>query len=177
MSETQNEDRTPAAPGSLIGHVKWFNNNDGYGFITIVSEGDNKNSDIFTHQSNIYPRTSGYRTLRPGEYVSLNLSEDERPQATDVTGVYGGPLMCDTQILLRNAARSNAPDSNDAQSSGGDGYNNDSQQSRGGRGRGGRGRGRGRGGRPNRGPRQGDSTPSQGASNGAEGGEGWTTVQ
>ena len=95
MSETQNEDRTPAAPGSLIGHVKWFNNNDGYGFITIVSDGDNKNSDIFAHQSNIYPTTSGYRTLRPGEYVSLNLSEDERPQAIDVTGVGGGPLQCD----------------------------------------------------------------------------------
>ena len=77
MSETQNEVRTPAAPGALLGHVKWFNNNDGYGFITVLSEGDNKGSDIFAHQSNIYPLHSGYRTLRPGEYVSFNLSDEK----------------------------------------------------------------------------------------------------
>ena len=97
-----NATRTPSTRGELIGCVKWFNNKEGYGFVTIVSDGGRTGEDIFTHQSNIYPTTCGYRTLRAGEYISLNLSDEDRPQAIDVTGVLGGALMCDTELRLRN---------------------------------------------------------------------------
>lgn len=177
MSETQNEVRTPAAPGALLGLVKWFNNNDGYGFVTVLSEGESKGSDIFAHQSNIYPLHSGYRTLRPGEYVSFNLSDEERPQAVDLTGVLGGPLQCDTQILLRNArkeARANQSGSQQDETAVVEGEQSENQ-SQGGRGRGGRGRrGRGRGGR-GRGGRGASQNQSTNTLN--DGGEGWTTVQ
>ena len=101
MTESAQQ-RTPENRGTLLGCVKWFNNKEGYGFVTIVSDGDSNGQDIFAHQSNIYPVTCGYRTLRAGEYISLNLSDEERPQAVDVTGVNGGPLMCDTELRLRN---------------------------------------------------------------------------
>ena len=99
---SDNSVRVPSAMGEMLGCVKWFNNKDGYGFITVVSACESNGSDIFVHQSNIYPTSSGYRTLRTGEYVSMNLSTEDRPQAVDVTGVRGGPLMCDTELRLRN---------------------------------------------------------------------------
>ena len=103
----QNSDAnsTPAGPiGESLGRVKWFNSKLGYGFITTtMSEGE---VDIFIHQSNIRPQQSRYRTLREGEYVSLNVSESgETRQAIDVTGVNGGPLNCDHENNLRNNRR------------------------------------------------------------------------
>ena len=80
---------------SITGRVKWFNNRAGYGFITVNSPGEHNGRDVFVHQTNITPLTSEYRTLRKGEYVSLNLSNDEQCQALDVSGINGGPLSCD----------------------------------------------------------------------------------
>ena len=83
--------------GKDIGMVKWFNHKLGYGFITVGS-GDNTR-DVFIHQTNIHTTVSTYRTLSLGEYVSLNLSESgDTCQAVDVTGVNGGPLMCDHHV-------------------------------------------------------------------------------
>lgn len=94
----------------LVGQVKWFNNRLGYGFITIVSPGVHNNEDIFVHQQHITPKTSDYRSLQQGEYVSFELgtadaNSDAAPseaaggkhvnQAVKVTGVFGGALMCD----------------------------------------------------------------------------------
>lgn len=103
MSETNNAGDNAAVIGSLLGRVKWFNSKLGYGFITVnESDGD---SDIFIHQSNVRPNVSKYRTLREGEYVSLNISQSgDTRQAIDVTGVNGGPLNCD---LERNQRRGN----------------------------------------------------------------------
>ena len=103
MSETNSASENTAVIGSLLGRVKWFNSKLGYGFVTVTeSDGD---SDIFVHQSNVRPNVSKYRTLREGEYVSLNISQSgDTRQAIDVTGVNGGPLNCD---LERNQRRSN----------------------------------------------------------------------
>ncbi len=89
----------------FVGQVKWFNNRLGYGFITIISTGEHSGEDIFVHQQHITPKTSDYRSLQQGEYVSFQLgtadtnSEGEAAkhtnQAVKVTGVYGGTLMCD----------------------------------------------------------------------------------
>jgi|MDTA01.1.fsa_nt_gb cold shock CspA family protein len=95
MTDTDNA--TPRPVGQYLGQVKWFNNRRGYGFLKIVS-GDRTDEDIFVHQSYVMPLTSEYRALYEGEYVSFNVkeaTENERSQAIDVTGVNGGPLMCD----------------------------------------------------------------------------------
>ncbi len=111
---TQNQvSATPINSTSYVGQVKWFNNRLGYGFITIISECERRNEDIFVHQQHITPQTSDYRSLQQGEYVSFLLgkadtegeSSKHSTQAVSVTGVFGGTLMCD-QIPRRNNAPS-----------------------------------------------------------------------
>lgn len=89
--------------GDSLGQVKWFDNKLGYGFITVLNN-EHSGKDVFVHQTNVHPSESEYRTLSKGEYVSLNVSTDEKVQALDVTGVLGGTLRCDEP---RPARRSN----------------------------------------------------------------------
>jgi cold shock CspA family protein len=94
---------TESESTNYVGQVKWFNNRLGYGFITIISEGERKNEDIFVHQQHITPKSSDYRSLQQGEYVSFQLGTPDTSeegakhvnQAVKVTGVFGGSLMCD----------------------------------------------------------------------------------
>jgi|TARA_B110000914_G_scaffold220243_1_gene230026 cold shock CspA family protein len=84
--------------GTQVGRVKWFRSKLGYGFITTWDNEKSQEVDVFVHQSHIKTQHSQYRTLKEGEYVSLNVSVgDDSQQAVDVTGVHGGPLMCDNQ--------------------------------------------------------------------------------
>lgn len=113
-SQNSDASTTPAVSngtvGDNLGRVKWFNSKLGYGFITTTLSGEDV--DIFVHQSNVRPNTSNYRTLREGEYVSLNVSESgETRQAIDVTGVNGGPLNCDIERNIRNSRRVRNDDS------------------------------------------------------------------
>jgi CspA family cold shock protein len=81
--------------GQITGHTKWFNDKLGYGFITIC-DGNDKGKDIFVHHSGIKPLNSNYKTLRKGEYIQFNIINGMNGlQAVDVTGIKGGPLMCD----------------------------------------------------------------------------------
>ena len=97
---------TSTSIGASLGRVKWFNNRKGYGFITVVSE-DHKDKDVFVHQTNITPTHSTYRTLCLGEYVSLDVSNDDKEQAVNVTGVLGGSLQCDiTKPPLKHRGKS-----------------------------------------------------------------------
>ena len=52
-----------------FGKVKWFNNKSGYGFITVISDGENKDKDIFAHHSSIIVKGDIYKYLVQGEYV------------------------------------------------------------------------------------------------------------
>jgi len=82
--------------GSHIGRVKWFKPKLGYGFITVKF--DDSEKDVFVHQSNIKMNYSTFRTLRRGEYVSIDLKQKDGEgdeQAVNVSGVCGGPLYCD----------------------------------------------------------------------------------
>ena len=98
---TKTEETVPVksvdSSNKILGCVKWFNNKRGYGFVTYT--GDNTEHDVFVHHTGIQPLNSQYRTLTTGEYVSFVLKppseEGEREQAIDVTGVNGGPLLCD----------------------------------------------------------------------------------
>ena len=93
MSDSQ-EKQQERIVGSELGQVKWFDNKLGYGFVTVLTN-DHKDKDIFVHQTNIFPLETEYRTLSKGEYISLNVSEDGKVQAINVTGVLGGSLRCD----------------------------------------------------------------------------------
>jgi CspA family cold shock protein len=91
---------------STSGRVKWFNNKAGYGFITL-SEGDEER-DIFVHHTEIQVGQSQYKYLVQGEYVEFTLApiaRDNKPSsdihATQVRGVNGGKLMCETRNEVR----------------------------------------------------------------------------
>jgi CspA family cold shock protein len=101
MSSTK-DSATPSTASSdrLTGRVKWFNNKAGYGFIT-VTDGSRSGSDIFVHHSTIGVASQQYKYLVQGEYVDFELSSTQGGshefQATNVVGIKGGKLMCETR--------------------------------------------------------------------------------
>jgi CspA family cold shock protein len=86
----------------ITGRVKWFNSKAGYGFIT-ACEGDLVDKDIFVHYSSIKSEASHYKYLTQGEYVDFSLTkptnEKHEYHAVDVSGVKGGPILCETRRL------------------------------------------------------------------------------
>lgn len=85
----------------LTGTVKWFNNRAGFGFITVCEPGEYENKEIFVHWSSIRVSNSQYKYLFQGEYVDFTLvkanNNDHEYQAMNVSGVRGGPIMCETR--------------------------------------------------------------------------------
>lgn len=55
----------------MIGRVKWFNNDKGYGFIEYK-----ENEDVFVHYSAI--ELEGYKTLSEGQLVEFKLVETSK---------------------------------------------------------------------------------------------------
>ena len=95
-------------PRRYMGQVKWFNNKAGYGFITTTLEGENTN-DIFAHYTTIQVNNTQYKYLVQGEYVEFSLStsvnDTHEFQATQITGMNNGRLMCETRQISRRVPR------------------------------------------------------------------------
>jgi CspA family cold shock protein len=89
----------------FIGKVKWFNNKSGFGFITVSSESDFKDKDIFVHYSAINTTDNQYKYLVQGEYIEFEITStingDHEHQATNISGILGGDIMCETRRLNR----------------------------------------------------------------------------
>ncbi len=67
----------------LIGRVKWFDAQKGYGFIERENE-----PDVFIHYSAI--QMEGFRTLEDGAQVEFEITEGEKgPAAANVVRVGG----------------------------------------------------------------------------------------
>jgi len=93
----------------FTGRVKWFNNKAGYGFVTIT-DGSKSGSDVFIHHSAIKVDSEQYKYLVQGEYVEFGLITVEggkhEYQASEVCGIKGGKLMCETRNELKGVRTS-----------------------------------------------------------------------
>ena len=103
MSSTSDSVTQPTGTNSserFTGRVKWFNNKAGYGFISIT-DGAQAGTDVFVHHSAIGVLSEQYKYLIQGEYISFCLSstknDSHKIQASDVLGINGGKLMCETR--------------------------------------------------------------------------------
>ena len=101
---------------NLTGIVKWFNNKSGYGFITVLTDGDLKGKDIFAHHSSILVKSDLYKYLVQGEYIEFNVTKIEKKsndnsnhevQAILIKGIMSGDLMCETRHKNRDPTKSN----------------------------------------------------------------------
>jgi len=72
--------------GKVLGTVKWFNDQKGFGFISYEND-----KDIFVHQSEI--QCKGFRSLEEGQRVSFEkIVDDGREKAANVTSPDGSIL-------------------------------------------------------------------------------------
>jgi len=94
------------------GVVKWFNSKHKYGFITVLSEGEYNNVDIFVHQSNITTKEPCYRFLVAGENVKFEIKKTDNEkhsiQAVNIYGVNNITLKCEIPRPPRNELTNNS---------------------------------------------------------------------
>ena len=98
--EAMDDDGEIVSATRTTGQVKWFNDNDGYGFIKPSDNG----SDVFVHISDLEPQQNSFKpALYTGEYVSFAFSTNGtntdgtvRLKATAVKGAFPPyTLLCD----------------------------------------------------------------------------------
>ena len=102
-----NTDAKTSTGDNSNGRVKWFNNKAGYGFLTVSSD-DVQGTDVFVHHTAIQVGEEQFKYLVEGEYVEFVCTEatdssKHKYQASNVRGVNGGKLMCETRNQSRAA--------------------------------------------------------------------------
>ena len=125
------------------GRVKWFNNKSGYGFITVVSADTAglvaSGLDVFAHHSEVTVGEDQYRYLVQGEYVEFSVcktsSGHHEFQCSNIRGIRGGQLICETRHAAREQYKTSAPKQSDlsasasaSTSNGDDGINNNNNR-------------------------------------------------
>lgn len=102
------------SPNRRLGRVKWFNNKAGYGFLKVVEDNGIETEDVFVHHSVIKVAKEQFRYLVQGEYIDFTIglleTGQHKFQATEVSGVNGCKLMCETRNEAY-ASRQNNPSS------------------------------------------------------------------
>lgn len=89
------------------GRCKWFNSKNGYGFISFKNDNGNMN-DVFIHHNSIKVNDEQYKYLMIGEYLQFkivennNANEQHKYYASEVCGIDGGKLMCETRKEFRD---------------------------------------------------------------------------
>ena len=100
---------TSSSESRLLGRCKWFNSRSGFGFITLLDDNKENEKDVFVHYSCIRAESSQYKYLVQGEYIEFDIVTTENDNhefhAANVTGIKGGPLMCDTHCLNNTVPR------------------------------------------------------------------------
>ncbi len=104
-SEKQREENNFKLTFTTLGCVKWFNNRSGYGFVFAIGD-QSHYGDVFVHHSQLrISDPNVYKTLVTGEYVQFEItpssSGKHKYQANNVTGVYGGKLLCENSPVPR----------------------------------------------------------------------------
>lgn len=116
-TDTSTQDSTTST--NYFGRVKWFNNKAGYGFVTVLGETgtDHLGEDIFVHHSGVNVGSEQYKYLVQGEYVTFELRSSDSGnhpyQANKLTGLFGGPLMCETRNEQRQLRTERGEDGDD----------------------------------------------------------------
>ena len=130
---------------SLTGCVKWFNSKHKYGFITVLSDGEYKNTDVFVHQSNIITKEPCYRFLVAGENIKFEIKSTDNEkhpiQAINIIGMNNVSLKC--EIPKEPRQYNEGYQGRSYPSRGGFSYGGQNQDGGEGMGRGGGGMGRG----------------------------------
>ena len=88
MTETSDNMNTETndTVGEHLGQVQWFNKKKGFGFITCINDGEDR--DIFFHYSSII--STSFKVLYPGEYVSFDTSvKVDKVTCNNITGIMG----------------------------------------------------------------------------------------
>ena len=92
----------------VVGCVKFFDKNAGFGFISVLNNNEFpqfSEKDIFVHYSGIHIENQQYKYLVKGEYVQFkiqpstkgnNTNDNKEFNAVEITGIQGGKLMCET---------------------------------------------------------------------------------
>ena len=106
VCETVPEVTSCSFESATMGCVKWFNNKAGYGFITVTDSATSEQRDIFVHHTAIQVGQAQFKYLVQGEYVELKISrvdnEQHEIQVSEVRGLKGGRLMCETRNEMRS---------------------------------------------------------------------------
>lgn len=94
-------------PAYRDGRVKFYNIIRGFGYIVDLDTND----EFFVHATGIPSNPEGRsRVLYDGEYVRFQTRKDDRDGENkdvcfDVTGIRGGPLLCDSNARLSRPRR------------------------------------------------------------------------